>query len=55
MKYQTFALPGHESKTDSTTGGGDTEAGVAASSFIAGRRFTNTSIDEYVHCLLSGK
>lgn len=30
--------------------------GVAASSFIDGRRFTNTeSIDEYVHCLLSDK
>lgn len=30
--------------------------GVAASSFIAGRRFTNTeSVDEYVHCLLNGR
>ena len=30
--------------------------GVAASSFIDGRRFTNTeSIDEYVHCLLSDR
>ena len=30
--------------------------GVAASSFIDGRRFTNTeSIDEYVHCLLNDK
>lgn len=31
-------------------------AGVGASSFINGRRFTETeSIDEYVHCILSGK
>ena len=30
--------------------------GVSASSFIAGRRFTNTeNIDEYIHCLLNGK
>ena len=30
--------------------------GVSASSFIGGRRFTNTErIDEYIHCLLSGK
>ena len=30
--------------------------GVGASSFIDNRRFTNTeSIDEYVHCILSGK
>lgn len=30
--------------------------GVAASSFIGGRRFTNTErIDEYIHCLLNGK
>jgi coproporphyrinogen III oxidase-like Fe-S oxidoreductase len=29
---------------------------VGASSFINNRRFTNTeSIDEYVHCILSGK
>ena len=30
--------------------------GVSASSFIGGRRFTNTErIDEYVHCILNGK
>ena len=30
--------------------------GVSASSFIGGRRFTNTErIDEYIHCLLNGK
>ena len=60
LRYEVsnFALPGHESKHNSNywRRGEYIGLGVAASSFIAGRRFTNTeSIDEYVHCLLSGK
>ena len=58
LRYEVsnFALPGHESKHNSNywRRGEYIGLGVAASSFIAGRRFTNTeSIDEYVHCLLS--
>lgn len=60
LRYEVsnFALPGHESKHNSNywRRGEYIGLGVAASSFIAGRRFTNTeSIDEYVHCLLNGK
>ena len=57
-EVSNFAIPGYESKHNLNywKRGEYIGLGVAASSFIAGRRFTNTeSIDEYIHCLLSGK
>ena len=60
LRYEVsnFCKPGHESRHNSNywRRGEYIGFGVSASSFIGGRRFTNTErIDEYVHCLLNGK
>ena len=60
LRYEVsnFAKKGHESRHNRNywRRGEYIGLGVAASSFIGGRRFTNTErIDEYVHCLLNGK
>ncbi len=60
LRYEVsnFAKPGYESKHNLNywKRGEYIGLGVAASSFINERRFTNTfSIDEYVHCLLHDK
>ncbi len=57
-EVSNFAIPGYESKHNLNywKRGEYMGLGVSASSFINGRRFTNTeSIDEYVHCLLNDK
>lgn len=57
-EVSNFALPGFESRHNLNywRRGEYIGMGVAASSFIDERRFTNTeSIDEYVHCLLHDK
>lgn len=57
-EVSNFAIPGYESRHNLNywKRGEYIGCGVAASSFIDGRRFTNTeSIDEYVHCLLADK
>lgn len=57
-EVSNFALPGYESRHNLNywRRGEYIGLGVAASSFIDERRFTNTeSIDEYVHCLLHDK
>ena len=57
-EVSNFAVKGHESRHNMNywKRGEYIGLGVAASSFINGRRFTNTfSIDEYVHALLNGK
>ena len=57
-EVSNFAIPGFESKHNQNywRRGEYIGFGVGASSFIEGRRFTNTeSIDEYVHAILSNK
>lgn len=57
-EVSNFCLPSYESRHNLNywKRGEYIGFGVAASSFIDGRRFTNTeSIDEYVHCLLADK
>ncbi len=57
-EVSNFAMPDFESKHNLNywKRGEYIGLGVSASSFINGRRFTNTeSIDEYVHCLLNDK
>ena len=57
-EVSNFALSGYESRHNLNywKRGEYIGFGVSASSFIGGRRFTNTErIDEYVHCLLNGK
>ncbi len=57
-EVSNFAKKGYESKHNLNywKRGEYIGCGVASSSFINGRRFTNTeSIDEYVHCLLADK
>ena len=60
LRYEVsnFAVPGYESRHNLNywRRGEYIGFGVGASSFISGRRFTNTeSIDEYVHAVLAGK
>ena len=60
MRYEVsnFAIPGYESRHNINywRRGQYIGLGVAASSFIGERRFTNTEkIDEYVHCILNNK
>lgn len=57
-EVSNFAMPGYESlhNLNYWRRGEYIGFGVAASSFIDGRRFTNTErIDDYVHCLLADK
>lgn len=57
-EVSNFAVPGYESKHNLNywKRGEYIGLGVSASSFINGRRFTNTeNLDEYIHCLLSDK
>ena len=57
-EVSNFAKEGYESRHNQNywRRGEYIGLGVAASSFINGRRFTNTeNIDEYIHCLLQGK
>ena len=57
-EVSNFSKPGYESRHNLNywKRGEYIGFGVSASSFIGGRRFTNTErIDEYVHCLLNGK
>ena len=56
-EISNFAIPGYESKHNWNywKRGEYIGVGVSASSFIAGRRFTNTfDLDEYMKCLISG-
>ena len=57
-EVSNFAMKGFESRHNMNywKRGEYIGFGVAASSFIAGRRFTNAfTIDEYVHAILNGK
>ncbi|MBQ3235728.1 MAG: radical SAM family heme chaperone HemW [Clostridia bacterium] len=57
-EVSNFAKEGYQSKHNKNywARGEYIGVGVGASSFIEGRRFTNTeSIDEYVHAILNGK
>ncbi len=57
-EVSNFAIKGYESKHNFNywKRGEYLGCGVAASSFLNGRRFTNTErIDDYVHCLLNDK
>ncbi len=56
-EVSNFALPGYESKHNLNywKRGEYIGVGVSASSFMCGRRFTNTfDLDEYMKCLISG-
>ena len=56
-EISNFAIPGYESKHNWNywKRGEYIGVGVSASSFIAGRRFTNTfDLDEYMKCVISG-
>lgn len=57
-EVSNFALDGYHSKHNLNywKRGEYIGVGLSASSFIGGRRFTNTeNIDEYIHCLLNDK
>jgi oxygen-independent coproporphyrinogen-3 oxidase len=56
-EISNFAIPGYESKHNLNywKRGEYIGVGVAASSFMRGKRFTNTfDLDEYMKCIISG-